>query len=51
LIDFAIKDLKLNFVFWGYFDRHKSGDLSFAKDVISGSMPMAKAYPLSDRQS
>lgn len=35
LLDFAIKDLKLNFVFWGSFDRSKSGGLSFTKDVIS----------------
>jgi hypothetical protein len=41
LLDFAIKDLKLNFVFWLYVDRHRSGGLSFNADVI----PAVNAYP------
>ena len=40
LLDFAIRDLKLNFVFWGYFNRSKDGGLSFATDVI----PTVTAY-------
>jgi len=34
LLDFAIKDMKLNFVFWGDFDRQKTGGLSFVKDIL-----------------
>lgn len=33
LLDFA-EELKLNFVFWGYFNRHKQGGLSLAVNVI-----------------
>ncbi len=33
LLDLA-QELKLNFVFWGYFNRSKTGGLSFAKDVL-----------------
>jgi hypothetical protein len=40
LLDFAVKDLKLNFVFWGHFDRRDSGGLSFTEDVI----PAVNAY-------
>lgn len=34
LLNSATKDLKLNFVFWGCFDRHRQGGLSFLRDVI-----------------
>ncbi len=40
LLDFAIKDMKLNFAFWGNFNRSRSGGLSFAKDVL----PAVEAY-------
>jgi hypothetical protein len=43
LLDCATKDLKLNFVFWGCFDRHKTGGLSLTKDVI----PAVEAYATS----
>jgi hypothetical protein len=33
LMDLA-KELKLNFVFWGYFERKKKGGLSFKNDVV-----------------
>ncbi len=36
LLDLATQELKLNFVFWGYFNRRKSGGLSFAEDVLPG---------------
>jgi len=40
MLDFAVKDLKLNFVFWGHFDRRDRGGLSFTEDVI----PAVNAY-------
>ena len=40
LLDSAIHDFKLNFVFWGNFDRRKNRGLSLTQDVI----PAVNAY-------
>ena len=40
LLECATEDMKLNFVFWGSFDRSKTGGLSLVRDVI----PAVEAY-------
>ena len=40
LLECATKDMKLNFVFWGCFDRRRTGGLSLVRDVI----PAVEAY-------
>jgi len=41
LLDFAVHDLKLNFVFWGNYERKATGGLSLTQDVI----PAVALYP------
>jgi len=43
LLQFATKEMKINFVFWGCFDRRATGGLSLVQDVI----PAVEAYDVS----
>jgi alpha-galactosidase len=40
LLDFAVNDMKLNFIFWGSFNRRTGGGLSFRGDIL----PSVNAY-------